>query len=374
MKKIQLIIGDTDALFLQSFSEYIMASNLKSKFDLKLFSSSSRIKKYIETEQVYDILLIQPELYNPNMVLSEKNTVFFLQESMNDANQSQSVYKYQPLNKILSDMLSVYYEHYSTFQGVAREGIKTKVLSVYSPNGGTGKTTFTINLSKQMALKGNKVFYLNLEFLNTSSLFFQSADDHPSLQVFYYLKARPEQFLSKIESLKKTDETMNVDYFQLPICPDEMIAIKREEIKYLIQAIIETEHYDYILIDLDSSVHERVGAAIEESHQVIWLLNNDIQSFYKTVGMLDRMDDVFGNEHHLEEKVTFIMNRFTGYFPEAYLKFNLPIRGYLPNITEWLQNNDVKQVLYHPLYTKELLAITEDLIVKREAGVEIDQG
>ncbi len=60
-----------------------------------------------------------------------------------------------------------------------------------------------------------KVFYLNLELLNTTSLYFLSQEDNPSLQIFYYLKAKPNQLLAKMEKLKKNDPTSRVDYFDL---------------------------------------------------------------------------------------------------------------------------------------------------------------
>src|SRR6185437_14889754 len=184
----------------------MMSSNLQSKFEVKLFSSSTSIEAYIGSGQGYDILLIQPDLFHENLNLGEKSMIFFLQENVQKREDSeQFVFKYQPLNKIISNVLSVYYERHSTFTGVARKGIKTKVISVYSPIGGVGKTTVSVNMCKQLALKGSKVFYLNLEFLNTTSLYFKSPEDLPSLQVLYYLKARPEQLLSKIESLKKFD-------------------------------------------------------------------------------------------------------------------------------------------------------------------------
>ncbi|MEK3887603.1 AAA family ATPase [Bacillus sp. FSL K6-3431] len=373
MKKLQLVIVEADSLFLKSFSEYIMSSNLQSKFDVKLFSSSTSMNHYIASGQSYDILLVQPDLYNEEMQNDEKSMVVFLQETKeNMENDIYSVYKYQPLNKMLSSILSAYYENHSTFSGIARKGIKTKVLSFYSPVGGSGKTTVSVNMSRQLALMGNKVFYLNLELLNTTSLYFQPQGDLPSLQILYYLKARPDQLLAKVEALKKFDDASKVDYFDLPPCPDEMMSITKDETKRLIQALIETENYDYILIDLDSAIHERIEAAIEESNQVIWLLNNDLQSFHKTSAMLERMDDVFGAEHHLAEKVAFVMNHFTGQFPEAYHKYNLPIRGYLPNIVEWFQVIDTQQVLYHPLFMQELLSIIEDIIVRDQAGVTVD--
>lgn len=321
---------------------------------------------------IYDILLIQPNMFNEDMLSGEKSVVFFLQEQAENITGENSVYKYQPLNKIVSFILSNYYDKYATFTGVARKGLKTKIISVYSPVGGAGKTTLSVNLSKQLAIKDYKVFYLNLEFLNTTSLYFQSSEDLPSLQVLYYLKARPERLLSKIESLKKFDEQSMVNYFDLPACPDEMISITKEEIKRLIQALIETDQYDYIVIDLDTSAHERISAAFEESNQVIWLLNNDLQSFEKTKAMLERMDVVFGQEHHLDEKVTYIMNRFTGQFPTEFIAYDLPISGYLPFISEWAQVSEPKQVFHHPFFNQELLSITEDIVAKNEDGVVID--
>ena len=373
LKKLQLIVLDSDSLFLKSFNEYIISSNLNSKFDIKLFSSSESMKHFITSEQSYDILLVQPGLYKDEMFQSEKSMVVFLQEIEGKTEEGfYAVLKYQPLNKMLSSILSIYYENYSSFSGLARKGIKTKVISIFSPVGGTGKTTVSVNMSRQLALKGFKVFYLNLELLNTTSLYFRSQGDPPSLQILYYLKARPDQLLGKVEALKKFDDASKVDYLDIPPCPDEMMSITKEEIKTLIQALIETGQYDYILIDLDSSLHERNVAAFEESNQIIWLLNNDLQSFHKTSAMLDRLDDVIGTEHNLAEKVIFVMNRFIGQFPSDYHKYNLPIMGYLPNILEWSQVVDPQQVFYHPLFTQELLAVTEDIVVRNQVGVTID--
>lgn len=373
MKKMQLILLDSDSLFLKSFNEYIISSNLHSKFDIKLFSTKESMKSFLASEQGYDILLVKPALYSKEMLVNEKSMVVFLQEGESQAEEGIfEVFKYQPLNKLLSSILAIYYEHFTSFSGLARKGIKTKVISIYSPVGGSGKTTIAVNISRQLALKGHKVFYLNLELLNSTSLYFRSQGDQPSLQILYYLKARPDQLLAKVEALKKYDDQSKVDYFDLPPCPDEMMAITKEEIKKLVQALIETEQYDYILIDLDSSIHERNIAAFEESNQVVWLLNNDIQSFQKTAALLERLDDCIGTEHGLAEKASFVMNRFMGHFPQAYYPYNLPIIGYLPNIMEWAQVVDAQQIFYHPLFTQELLSITDDIIVGKQAGVTID--
>lgn len=373
MKKLQLIIADTDSLYLRSFGEYILSSKLNQKFDIKLFSNSDSLKQYIESEQPIDIILIQPNLFDREQFLEYKGIVLFLLEDESAQNKDRKgVFKYKPLNQLLSSTLSAYYEHHASLTGIAGNAGKTKVVSVYSPAGGTGKTTFAASIGRQLAQKGNKVFYLNFELFNSTSLYFHSNEDSPSLQILYYLKAKPSQLLSKIEALKKYDSDSNIDYFDIPPCPDEMIAIKKEDVKILIQALIETGQYDYILIDLDSSVHEFTLAAFEESHQIMWLLNNDVQSFYKTAHMLQLQQELFDHPHLIEGKAVFIVNRFTGYFPEEFRSFNLPIHGYLPYVQEWAQVTGRNQIYYHPLYTKELMTITNELTERNQAGVQID--
>jgi len=39
---------------------------------------------------------------------------------------------------------------------------------------------------------------------------------------------------------------------------------------------------------------------------------------------------------------------------------------------EWAQVVDAQQIFYHPLFTQELLSITDDIIVGKQAGVTID--
>lgn len=373
MKKLQLILLDSDSLYLKSFGEYILSSNLNAKFDVKLFSNTLSFKQHLSSGQTYDVLLIQPSLYDSGIIGNEKGLVVLLkEEEAAEEGPLFSVFKYQPLNQLISSILSVYYENHSSLSGYSRNGGKTKVISIYSPSGGSGKSTISANMSRQLALRGDKVFYLNLELMNTTSLYFRSQQDQPSLQILYYLKARPNQLLAKVEALKKYDPESKVDYFDLPPCPDEMMAITKEETKRLIYALIETQSYDYIIIDLDSAIHDRIAAAFEESSLIIWLLNNDLQSFHKTSAYIERMNEIIGTDHDIEGKLAFIMNRFNGQFPEAYMKYNLPIQGYLSNIQEWALGTEPQQQYYHPLFTQELLSIVEDIVVRNQVGVTID--
>ncbi|QGS68933.1 hypothetical protein CV093_12395 [Oceanobacillus sp. 143] len=64
--------------------------------------------------------------------------------------------------------------------------------------------------------------------------------------------------------MKKYDPYSMVDYFDIEINADELLEFNESDVKRLINGIVETGSYDYIVIDLDSSLHERNIAALKK--------------------------------------------------------------------------------------------------------------
>ncbi|WP_413377874.1 AAA family ATPase [Alkalihalobacillus sp. 1P02AB] len=372
MKKLKLVVADQDSIYLSSFGEYVISSNMKSNFDVKFFSSNDSVLKYLNSGAHVDLLVVNEQIRSQFDSFHFDGLLVSLVEDKKQVNDEEArVFKYQPLNQVISDILSLYYEQHQSPTKTGSGSIKTKVLAVYSPVGGSGKTTFAVNVSRQLALTNKNVFYLNLELLNSTSLYFSSSEDKPSLQIFYYLKAKPNELLAKIEKLKKYDQHTKVDYFDLLPSPIELQEITEDETKVLIKALVETEQYDYIVIDLDSSITSLTKAAIESADQIIWMMNNDLQSFHKTKVLFEHFEDLFGPGNGIEEQTTIIMNRFNGQLQSSFQTYNLPVRGYLPNVPSWSQIADTQQIFYDPHYNQELITITKGLIEQERDGVSI---
>lgn len=371
MKKIQLVMADADSAYLESVAAYIRDSNEESKFTMKLFSDKTRLQNHLNSEPFIDILLVSPEMLpEPNqadltIVLEDDRIIEYEAEH-------PSVFKYQPLNQLLSRILSIYYENRGKVEGLGNGGNRTRVLSVYSAAGGAGKTTLAVNLCKQMALMDQRVFYLNFELLHSTSLFFTSTEAYHSSQILYYLKANPDQLISKIESLKQHDPYNKVDYFDLPVNAEEMQDLSETDTEKLITSLIEMENYDSIIIDLDSAIEERTRASFKRSDQILWLLNNDVQSLHKTSFLLEECDSIYGEKNDVKKKTMLILNKHTGQSPEGLSHFNLPaIQHYLPYIPEWKNVQQGSQVLISSTFSDELLSIikTTDETLR---GAELD--
>ncbi|HEU5140379.1 MAG TPA: AAA family ATPase [Bacillales bacterium] len=361
MKKIQLVLADPDPAYVESVAAYIRTSDEESRFHLKLFTEKSRLHDYLHNQPFIDILIISPQMLSDPSEPHPTDLTIVLEDERILEYQADfpSVFKYQPLNQLLSEVLSIYYEKRGRVKDIGNNKRKTSVMAVYSATGGVGKTTLAVNLCKQLALSGQKVFYLNLELLHSTSLFFSSAETHHSSRILYYLKAIPDQLISKVESLKKYDPYLKVDYFDLPVNPEEMRDLTEKDTETLIASLIETEHYDSIIIDLDSSVEERCRASIKQSDRIFWLLNNDLQSFHKTSFLLDTCDPIFGEKVDVNKKATLILNKHTGQQqpPDHVSHFNLPIQHFLPYIPEWKNVYQGSRILTSAIFSDELIPL-----------------
>lgn len=374
IKKIRLVLANADVAYNESISNYIHSSSDATKFDIKLCSNKDSLEQYLANEARIDILLASADILPQDLFEDQERLTMLLEDDQISDEQTArpAVFKYQPLNQLVSEILSTYYEHYGKVQSFLDRNGGARVISVYSPVGGSGKTTAAVNLSKEIALQDYKVFYLNLELLNSTPLFFTSPEDHPSSQILYFVKANQEQLVAKIESLKKYHPYSKVDYFDLAVSAEEMLALTERETEIFISGLIDTGSYDFIIIDLDSSVQDRVKASLKKSDQIVWLLNHDLQSFHKTYHMLNTADSIFGENVGIGDKSILFLNHYTGHLPDELRRFDLPIKGYLPYMPEWKNMHSGQQMMSSSSFAEQLLTLMQENTKSEAGGVTVD--
>ena len=344
MSKIRLIFADQDTVYMDYFLNYIRSSKEAEKFEIKMFSSKENLEKYLIDKPIADILLISSSFQFDFPPTHQAITIYLQNEIILDSqDDSFTIYKYQPLNQLISQILSIYYEHSQKISKISKS-IRTKTIAVYSAAGGTGKTTVAVQLCRQLALQNQKVFYLNLELFHSTSLYFSSPEDQPSSQILYYLKANPNQLLGKIESLKKRDTQTNVEYFDMAVSAEEMLEITAEEVERLLDGLVQTENYDYIILDLDSTTHMRIKAALKYSQHIIWVLNPDVQSFLKTATMIEEYGMIFDEEEDISSKSIYVLNRYSGKMKDEFKQFPVHIQSFLPFVEQWREYTSRYQI------------------------------
>ncbi len=337
MKKLRLVLFDLDIEYIELFANYIRTSEYATRFDVKLFSRYESLQQYLESDEHTDILLLSTEDLQLEPEMEGVETLLYLVNDAAEELSKNELFKYQPLSHVISQVLSLHYEHdgKKPSKGKSHSG-SSNVISVFSASGGTGKTTTAFHLANQMKGNGLAVFYLNLELINSSTLFFDVEHLSSSSPLLYYLKSNAEELQSKMKELMVVDQNTGIPFFYFMPSAEEMLDLSEQEIELLLDNLIKLEDYDYIIVDLESTINSISLTTLKKSDQVIWLLGNDMYSFHKTGYLLEELHG-FANDGSFSERVQLVLNKYTGSMGPSLVEMGIEIDHYLPYIPEWKQ-------------------------------------
>jgi cellulose biosynthesis protein BcsQ len=343
---IIVVILDDDRAYLEMISSYIHASSYHEKIQLKTFTLRSALDAYLESTSKFDLLAIQSNMFDLQLrFITQGSCIVLLGESKSDLIEVETIFlnKYQPLNLLLDRMLSIYADHYTKAFHVSHA---TQIISVYSAVGGTGKTTVAANLAKLLAFLDNKVFYLNLELLPSVSMFPARENKQNFAQFLYYVQVQAEHLSSKLESLKHYDSVTKVHYFE----PLNNLADMEEMSGYAVETLLQTltlhGDYDFIIIDLDHSLHERTIRALSLSQQIIWLVLDDLNNIHKSAAVMNEFKArFFESSPHWMDKIHYVLNKFTGNKCNDLAAKGIHLSGHLPYVPQWKSVHMVDQLM-----------------------------
>lgn len=344
MTKIQLYILDENEEYAQWLGAFIRSSEFAERIQVKLFSQPELIVE--SSPHAEGVLLMSEAFYshllnwNPSLrkiILSET-----IANSMDTETKVPFLYRFQSMPSLLTRLEAYYAEmlNYTRHQAFS----KTRVISLYSSSGSSGKTLTAIHLAKQLAFRGKRVFYLSLESVSGAALWLQGESGRFS-QLIYYMKSTPDFLGSKLQLLKSHDPLLRFDYISPNDHIREMQEMKGEQTEQLINALISLNIYDYIIVDLESSVHPRIMKVLDVSDHIIWLLRDDLHDVYKAAALYKQTGTL--------PSVHFVMNKYTGVQQNDFSGLCKEIMYRLPYIPEWKHISHSQQVWQSVLFSEQ---------------------
>jgi MinD-like ATPase involved in chromosome partitioning or flagellar assembly len=367
MAKVQLVVADQDKDYLQAFTQYISTSEFSEKITVKCFSLEESLEQYLRDSDDVDLLLVHPQLLPESTSLKNITTVLLLSEQpyREDIQSHSTIYKYQPLNQLLTQVLSHLIEKNQTTYSKNKRSKKTKVLSIYSAVGGLGKTTLALNLARELSSLDLKIFYLNLEYVSSCPLFFgDSSQEQTFSDILYYLEASPQNILSKIEKIKKHDPKTKIDYFSALENPQEILDLTLEKSSLLIDSLGELGSYDLVIIDLESSINDRTFASFIDSDYIFWLVADNVQCLTKTDAILTYFKKRYTEQYKdFCSNIYFLLNKYTGKRVNSFEEFGIEeICAQLPYIPEWKSIGNMNSAFESAIYIKQVMSLHQSLL------------
>lgn len=302
LRKLSLLIVDSDEDYLKALSSYL-SINYFNEFKITSISSREYFNKYLSSVQGIDILLINRNMFNIEIEKKFINTIILMGEDIEDRSIQEYgyIFKYMRATKIYNEIKRNFILENPNIGDEGTAGKKmTKVTSVYSPIGGSGKTIVSITTALKLAENANEVLYLNFEDISSTSVFFDCRSRNSMSDILYLAKDRNEHLSSEI--LKYINKDANGVSYIAPIKSVlDFETITRDDIVYFIKAIKSLNKFDNIVIDLSSKFCSLYGGILSISDNVISILINDIESKVKM--------DAFLKQQESLDKYFFIMNK-----------------------------------------------------------------
>ncbi len=316
MTRLKLIIADTDDTYVESIAGYLML-NYSQKFQVSSFTDKQCLIEYLSNEgNSIDVLLIEASLYSNEIPTKNISNVILLtaEKVESNANDYYTICKYQQGDKIVSDIFNIYAQKEDANVVNVTGEKKTKLVAVYSPIGGAGKTTIATSCAIQCAQKGLEIFYLNLEDFQSTPLFFSCKGEHNLSNILYYLKDNSKNMQLRIEGAKLFDTEYNLHYF----CPPESLLdlqdSKSEELKTLLDEFRSMSQYDIVFIDMSSSFDDKNIAILDACDEILLVLPQDavsdikIELFSKEMNILKERKGL-----DLSDKINMVLNKYNAY-------------------------------------------------------------
>ena len=288
MARLNLVIADCDESYARGLLEYINSNHFPS-FMVSCFTKLDTFAEYFEKQPPTDILAISPDFYDisvgfPNIKLK----VILSGGALNREYPGfQAISKYSTGDKLIRDMLYMYSKTNPQEIRLLSCSKDTEFIGVYSPAGGTGKTTIATALSTQCAELGLKSFYLNLESIQSTGMFFGSGSKRNLSYVFYYIKDKSRNLSFKMDGIKCTED--GVEYFNPPDSPMEYEEINPEELEQLIKGIKGMGCCDYVFIDMSSNLDSKNYKIMSLCDRIVLVTLQEPIASYKEKALLNEL-------------------------------------------------------------------------------------
>lgn len=294
--RLNIAIIDDNKIYLQRI---MRAFEKYTDFSIHFFDNVEFLKKI--TKKQYDAILIKNELFNKDELFLDACNLWILLNDYNSIEQSDdniiSILKYQPTVNIRNKVVSEYASRCEQKTVLNYNSNTVKIISVYSPIGGSGKTTVAKSICKKLSNMNYSTMYLNFEDISSQERVSQSSidikknssvnqyiEDNNLYNESSYLDGndfndifsiidKSKDVISFMDGIKHIDSDGTI-YFNPFTTIYDIYDISENDISQLMKYIRNSNMAKYIIVDLGSSLSNTTRKILDISDNVIIVETN----------------------------------------------------------------------------------------------------
>lgn len=338
--KINIIVADEDELYLKQLTNFFV--KVSANFEVHSFSKLESLRQFLLADEVaVGVLLIAENLRcaetdNCNATVK----ILLVEDLKTKAVDYESVPKYQKTADLLNQVTLLYGKKSGHADELARGDHNTKFIGVYSPVGGSGKTTLALLLAYKIALRKQKAFYLNYERVDSSRELL-TAGAHISVSDLWLavLSKEPDIGLNLLSKMY-TEPQLGFAHVNPAESALEFNEIPVAEQLKLLDELESISQFDAVILDFESELNDDKLALLQYCDCLLTPFLPDLLSLNKLKQFIRELN-LHEEYRNLLAKIYFVGNKMpTGV--EGYLQQNaLPaecLAGVLLPLSEHLAN------------------------------------
>ncbi|WP_026892339.1 nucleotide-binding protein [Lacrimispora aerotolerans] len=179
---------------------------------------------------------------------------------------------------------------------------KSKVILLFGPKDGVGKTTLAVNLAVKLAQKNNKVVVLDCDFQSGDVNAFLGMNPKSTV-----LELIQEQSNPNVDTIRQflSLHLSGVNFLPNPHSPEYASSITARQVESIIAAL--RVYYDYVIVDTVSGFDDISASCIECASSILFVTGKDVPALHnakKSLAVLGELSD--------KEKIRLIMGKSEG--------------------------------------------------------------
>ena len=319
--KIKLAILESDKSYLRRMVNGF-SIRYPENFELYSFTDLDSALKTLVSARI-DVFLAG-DMFDVDVECLPKRCAFaYLVDSngIDVLNDQQAIWKFQKVEMIYKQILSVYSEKASRVMGMSVDNSNCKVLAFGSASGGVGSSTVAAACALHFAEQNQKVLYLNLEKFGGADVYFSGQGQYDMSDVIYALCRGKGILHMKLESCVRRDS--RGVYFYAPAKNVlDMCELALEQTVRLITELKTNGGYDYIIIDADFNIDKETLELYKQAQVTVLVgdgseaSNNKTERAYHALEILESQE-----EFPLTERMVFMYN---GVRSQTGMMLNIP--------------------------------------------------
>jgi hypothetical protein len=315
---IKLLIATADADYAEHLSNTLSERHGDS-FEVSVCTSADRLRDVLAANR-FDAALLGPGFAGQIQAGAVRLAMLLVGDPGEDdiaaegAAGFKKLAKYQRISSLAGKVMEYYAEVSVGMGGFGAR--RARVTAVWSPAGGTGKTTVALSFAASQVSAGRQAVYLNLENFSSTPVYFAEAGASIS-KLFEKMDTNVGMFQKGIRQL---DSGSGIAYFCGAENYDDMNILSPADVEKLVNAC--AEDVDDLVIDLSSQCDERCQRLLCSVDTVLLVCDASAASQTKLAQFI-RQHNVFGQ---IQKRAVLVKNKGARFDePELGRSMQLPL-------------------------------------------------